>query len=435
MRSIILICSVLIFGTLSGFAQNYQIKQITTMNGQRMESTVYVKGLRKRSETGAFMGIGGDVADIEQCDLKRTVKINDKRKIYYIDPFEVETPATPATTKPTAATVKPAPMVKGGVVTYVSNIVDTGERKQMFGFTARHIKTSLKVESSPDACTKSNMTMETDGWYIDLPEFACPYSPRRNTAQSPETQRGGGCRDRIQFRTTGTGKLGFPLTETRTMTSDGMSFSQTTETLELSKKTLDAALFDIPAGYAQITEPNELYGPPDLTPTISDEEKVEKTRTDGGQTLGVNRPEKKKPGTVRIGVYVPTNRTTENVSATNLQAFLILRLIGGTVDAVAVSSEADASAAQCDYVLTSDISKLKQSTASKIGGILGKVTNTDTSSAQKFDAQVDFKLVALSDGRTVIQNKSSGKTDGSADKAAESVLAMEVQQVLSAVRK
>ncbi|MBK7705856.1 MAG: hypothetical protein IPJ30_08750 [Acidobacteria bacterium] len=38
---------------------------------------------------------------------------------------------------------------------------------------------------------------------------------------------------------------------------------------------------------------------------------------------------------------------------------MILRLIGGTVDAVAVGSEADASAAQCDYVLTSDISKLE----------------------------------------------------------------------------
>jgi hypothetical protein len=42
-----------------------------------------------------------------------------------------------------------------------------GERKQMFGFNARHIKTSMVRTASPEACDK-DMKIETDGWYIDF---------------------------------------------------------------------------------------------------------------------------------------------------------------------------------------------------------------------------------------------------------------------------
>src|SRR5437879_3313920 len=63
-------------------AQNYKIKQSTSMNGQTFSSTIYVKGQRKRTESGGFMGMGGDVADVEQCDLKQNLKISDKKKMY-----------------------------------------------------------------------------------------------------------------------------------------------------------------------------------------------------------------------------------------------------------------------------------------------------------------------------------------------------------------
>src|SRR6266704_2163857 len=80
---------VIIFGCAAGsvFAQNYKIKQTTTISGQKIESTVYVKNPRKRTESGGFMGMGADVVTIEQCDLKRTVKVNDKKKMYFIEPF------------------------------------------------------------------------------------------------------------------------------------------------------------------------------------------------------------------------------------------------------------------------------------------------------------------------------------------------------------
>jgi hypothetical protein len=424
-RLLITALILLVFSTGVSLAQNYKIRQTVSMSGQKSESTVYVRGSRKRTEYSGFMAMGNDVANIEQCDLKRNVKISDKKKSYFIEPFDDGTDVTP-TTKPTPT--KQTPTVKGGVVTYISNITDTGERKQMFGLTARRIKTSMKIEASPDACMKENMTMETDGWYIDLPEFSCPVN-RPEVPQMPTEK--GGCRDRIQFKTSGGGKLGFPLMETRTFGTGGMSFTQTTETIELSKAPLEAALFDIPQGYTLAKDVNDLYGKPDYSAITQNmggnEDKPKNTTT---QMVG-----KKKPGMIRIGVYAPTNKTSENVSNASLQYFLVQKLTSGNVEAIGIVSEADARAADCDYVLSSEISKLKQSTGSKIGGIFGKVTNTDTSSTRDFDTQVDFKLVSLSDGKTVAQNKATNKFKGEADKAVESVLIMEAQQVISAIKK
>ncbi|MBS1796876.1 MAG: hypothetical protein JSS81_23825 [Acidobacteria bacterium] len=410
-------------------AQNYKIRQTVTMNGQQSESTVYVKGSRKRTEGGGFMGMGGDVATVEQCDLRRDVKISDKKKMYAIEPYDDGSETPPAApSKPTVGAKTPT--VKGGTVTYISNVTDTGERKQMFGMTARHIRTSMTMEASPDACMKSDMKVETDGWYIDLPEFSCPMTSRPQTTQMPRGATGGGCRDRIVFKTTGGGKLGFALQETRTFASGGMSFTQTTETLEFSKATLDPALFEIPAGYALTGDANDLYGRPDYAAMAKTAGQTEP----GKPTIGtpIMTTNAKKPGVIRIGVYAPTNRSGENVSTTNLQTFLIGRLTAGKIEAVAVGTEADARAAQCDYVLSSDFSKLKQSTASKIGGIFGKVTNTDTSATRNYDAQVDFKLVPLAGGKT-ISDKAANKTEGDVDRAAEAVLALEAQQILGAI--
>jgi len=160
----------------------------------------------------------------------------------------------------------------------------------------------------------------------------------------------------------------------------------------------------------------------------NDDENIEKKK---GQNTNI--PAAKRPGVKRIGVIAPANGTSENVSTANLQSFLVQRLSVGNVEAVAVGSEAEARAAGCDLLLTSSISKLKQSTAGKIGGFLGKVTNTNTG-AGNFDAQVDFKLVSLAGGQTVIQNKAALKVEGNADRAAEGVLGQEAAAVLSAVR-
>jgi hypothetical protein len=142
----------------------------------------------------------------------------------------------------------------------------------------------------------------------------------------------------------------------------------------------------------------------------------------------------KKSGMIRIGVYAPTNKNGENISTTNMQTFLVQKLTNANVDAVAISSEEDAKSANCDFILTSDFSKLKQSASSKIGGMFGKITNTDTSAAKNYEVQVDYKLVSLKDGKTATQNKATFKGENNVDRAAENALVQEATSVLNVVK-
>lgn len=423
------------------YGQNYKIKQTVTMGGQPSESTVYVKGQRKRTESGGIMGMGADVADIEQCDLRRDVKVNDKKKLYVIEPFDDDNDAPAATVAANrpAPTPKPSPR-KGGTLTVMTNTVDTGERKQMFGLTARHIKMTMSMKSSPDACSKMNMSAESDGWYVDLPAFSCAIRTFRRPETADYQRSSSGCRDRVIAQATGGGKMGFALTETYTMNSDGgMAFTRTTETLEFSKVTLDDALFNIPAGYSEANSTGDLYGRPDLSSMIrggagnddSDNSQTKPTKTSPLTTILQSNV--RRPGVIRIGVFVPTNRSGENVSGANLQSFLIQKLEGGNVEAIGVADEGEARMRGCDYMLASDISKLRQSTAGKIGGLLGKVTNTDTSGAGSFDAQVDYVLTALKDGRQT-KSKAGDKSQSKADRAAEAVLQIEATAVLNSIK-
>lgn len=404
------------------------------MNGQSFESSVYVKGSRKRTESGGIMGVGADVATIEQCDLKQDVKVNDKKKLYAIEPFNNgDTTATPAV-KSTAPKTK-TPVTRGGTLTYISKVTDTGERKQMFGITARHVKSSMTVEASPDACSKQDMKIETDGWYIDLPAFSCPMTMRPTQIPRYESPQRGGCEDKFIFRTTGGGKMGFPLTETRTIAqgSAQMSFTQTTETLEFSKATLEDALFAVPEGYARVENSQDLYGRPDFTAMMGNPKGID-NNVPAVKSPSASQPAKaKKPGIIRIGVLPPTNRG-ESVSLSNMQAFLVQKLKSGNVEGVAINSDADARAYNCDYLLSSDFSKLKQTTASKIGGIFGKVINTDASSVRKYEVQVDFKLVSLLTGKTTLQDKVSAKTESEADRAVEGTLVTVAAMVIPAAK-
>src|SRR5206468_8807011 len=94
MRSKALLLSLFIVTVLAAAASaqqvTYKITQTMSMVSmpQPITTTTYVKGSRKRTEQGAIMGMGGDVATIEQCDLKQNVQVNDKKKMYHIDPMD-----------------------------------------------------------------------------------------------------------------------------------------------------------------------------------------------------------------------------------------------------------------------------------------------------------------------------------------------------------
>ena len=431
MRAKALVFSLFIITTLAAAASaqgvTYKITQTMSMEGmpQPMTTTTYVKGPRKRTEQGSMMGMGGDVASIEQCDLKQTVQVNDKKKLYHIDPMDDGSDAAPTRG---AAGARSTPVKKGGTVTITSNITDTGERKQMFGMTARHIKTSMSMEASADACMQGGMQTETDGWYIDLPEFSCPI--RFRPMQTGPGARGG-CQDRFVYRNTGGGKLGFPLEETRSM--QGMT--QIVHTVDFSRAPLDQALFNVPAApYQAVTDSSQLYGQPDMSAMMNamkngnTGDDQESTASTSSGNMGGTRASTPAFNGIKIAVLAPTNRG-EGVSLSVLQTYLAGQLSGSDVMGIPVSSEAEARSIGATYLLSSDITKLKQS---KAGGMFGAVTGI--TAGAKFDAEVNYKLVKLGDGSSVLASKSSAKSETEAQAAAEGILAAEARAVLAAIK-
>src|SRR5436190_1498838 len=138
-------------------AQDLHVKTVYTAADQKTESVTYQKGARERFE------FGGDVILLKQHDLKRTVQIMRAANMYMVVPDG----APPAVPLPAAA--PNTPQQKPGVVTMVTTITDTGERKMMFGMQARHVKTTIEKQSTPVACDTTKQHIETDGWYIDPP--------------------------------------------------------------------------------------------------------------------------------------------------------------------------------------------------------------------------------------------------------------------------
>ena len=121
-------------------AQQYKLKQSTGMMGMKTESTIYVKGMRKRTESNGTMGMPAPPVEILQCDLQRTVKLNDKKKLYFIAPFRQEEEVNEATLKAAKTAVQSSKQTrKGGTIYNYYAITDSGERKKIFGFTARHL--------------------------------------------------------------------------------------------------------------------------------------------------------------------------------------------------------------------------------------------------------------------------------------------------------
>jgi len=254
---IVLVCLMLV-GLCSA---DSKIKTRRTMMGQAMESTVYVKGARERREDTGMMGMGSTT--IVQCDQKRIITINTCTKTYMVTPMDEMGPGmSPAAAMAGGEQADRGAPQKGGVLTIVNEYSDTKERQKMFGLEARHIRTTMSMEPSPDACQKQGMKMEKDGWYVSLsPQFTCDAGTHRYAGGMVGRGARPSCRDTIRMKG-GMSNPGFPLKETITFMAEGRPFTMTEEVTELSTANLNPALFDIPAGYRQVNDPQAMMGDP-----------------------------------------------------------------------------------------------------------------------------------------------------------------------------
>lgn len=355
-----------------------KVKSRQTSGGQTYENTSYIKGKRQRSETN-----GGQMVNVTQCDLRRNIMIMPATKTYMIQPYDQPATSTAANTTTTPTTAPSTATKKGGLVTSTVTTRDTGERKQIFGYTARHIITTMVMDSSPDACSQTKMKMETDGWYIDAAfaldcDLGSSYTP-------PRTHASGGCQDRYQTKQIGAAKKGYPVYEKTTMFGpDGReTFSTVNEVVEFSQATLDPALFDLPEGYREVQDFASLYGAPAGMPSAAD---IAAATTGANSSTGSTsspsstassaaaKPAEtlgpKKAGVIRIGVVnVKTDKVAEGMNAANLatavHATLIEKLKAPNVEAVPIQAtvlnqiEAEARQKECDYVVYTTVSHKK----------------------------------------------------------------------------
>jgi hypothetical protein len=407
----------------------------TNTGGQSMESTTMLKGARERSEMRtANMAI----VTVVQCDLKRTIQLSENARKYVVTPFE-QAGASSAPVASSAESTGPVePALRGGVITYTTTSVDTGERKEMFGFTAKHIKSSTVTESSPDACNPLKQRTERDGWYIDF-SYGLDCNQGGGSAQSYPSAVGG-CRDRIQFKQIGTARTGYPLMETTTMYgADGKAmFTSTKEVVELSREPLDAALFDVPDGYTETQNSQELYVSPATTGVTGAAMTGSETSVVDRNDVTSSAAETKQPGKLRVGVVTINNKSDRAISLEALRQRLVNGIQGAGIDAVPLdatapaAAEAQARARQCDFILFTDISSLKLSAAKKLGGILGRATGV--SGVDKSDARVDFSLFAVGETSPRLQSSVNGKEQGD-EASVGTALDLEARAVSDAVTR
>jgi hypothetical protein len=221
---------------------NLAIKTRRT-DGERYSSlqTLYLKGARQRSEyVMQNAGSSMDGVTITQCDEKLRLNLNNKEKTYASFPIE------DWATRAKRARPTPQQEMTGSDVAVTIDSVDTGERRKMGSHELRRVKTTTRVEPSPDAVTQPSVT-EVDGWYIALPGLGCQES--RGVGFGYFMAGSSKC-DRMQIKRLGTASGGYAVGETSRRTEAGRTTISKVELIEFSEAPLDASLFDVPAGYS-----------------------------------------------------------------------------------------------------------------------------------------------------------------------------------------
>ena len=200
----------LLLAAMAAQSEDLHLKKNISVGGNVVSSSeTSIKGQRTRDVTQTPAGA---TVSLRQCDLKRTVTLNDQTQTYMV----VNDPQDAAAARAAAmVTGAPAPEEKkeGGRVEVNSTITDTGERKQMFGLNARHLKIKVTQKSSDDACTKVDQTFEVDGWYADLGKDVASCA----ASVAPPVRQSQGCQDAVVEHHSGTGKPGYPLVQNVTI--------------------------------------------------------------------------------------------------------------------------------------------------------------------------------------------------------------------------
>ncbi len=438
--------------------------------GKLPDTTVLIKGARMLTETRTeASGKKMIMTELRQCDLGRELAYTNNAKTYTVTYFNASGAAQKDAL--TARNVPVEDAAGGGVVTYSITYTDTGERAQLFGYPARHVKRVITMTPSANACETKKMQIETDGWYIDLPSFSCPtFAPPEMPAQKGELK----CRDKIEFKMSGKADNGFPVKETMTIGMDGMpAFTKTEEVTEISNTELDAMLFDAPPGY---TEDKSIKNP--VKPSAANKQNISppnQTATPNSFPANANLPQMpttaiaeaplqpKRAGVIRIGIAKPNIKMPDEKKdytaplelSSAVRDSLINELNLEKIEAIRLSTDApetEGRQKECDYIFYANVTqkhggggmfgKMLAMGAMEVAGSLipgvGMIAGTVGSIAMsqtmgktakaKDEFTFDYKVTGL-DNAVLSQSVTKAKTK----KDGEDVLTPQVQQAAKSV--
>lgn len=398
---------------------DFKLKQKVTMgtggDGFSLERSIWVKGMRERTanrmevEDEMMSQMMPQLTEIKQCDLRQTVKINERSKKYYLDPFYISDdkplpPVSPSTKTET---------VKGGTVTWTYTLTDTGERRQLFGLTARKLIIKQLSETSKDSCSgEGKMSLVEEGWFVYLiPENAvCQIELPRGEGKPEEK-----CRDKFVMK--GSYKYPGMMLEGKTTMTDLLrndTMVSSIETLDLSKESLDVALFEIPKGFAEVNSEQSLMS-------------FSMNNIAAGNIVDSSGARSSKKKAVAIDFF---SGSVSKINQNSIRQYLASKISSDSIDGVIVMSQNDIASGAYGNVIGVEIKSAKESGASKIGGLFGKVTgNEDGAKVGKSEAEVVVTLYS-GDGKTVIASGSAKeKADGKADDAVKAAIDRALSQI------
>ena len=348
--------------------QQWKVVSRYVADGVETLTTVYAGPKRQRVE------LPGGTAIITQCDLSRAVQMNDRARAYAIVPF-----ASPAAA-PAAAAAGAAAKPGASVLVHTTG-TDTGEKREMFGRQARHLKMVTTTEPSAQACDKKKGRVETDGWFADIPELQDCAGAR---ALRAPVDPGGPCRDPRVEEHDGIALDGFPLAYT-VVAFDGAGKAVSklaVEVTALTREDLSPAQFEPPSGFAAL---------PDAEALATAARRVEL------EELGTTP---KLAGIIRIGVPPAGDRSGKS-SADAIRSGLLEELNSRPFEAIPLSAGtadeqlAEARKKECDYVARAELGTLTTSTPGRMGGLVRRASGGGTPS-EIHEAGVAIDLVPVS---------------------------------------
>ena len=408
--------SILIL-TAAPILADYKITQKVTIQEVTSQTTTYAKGVRQRVESKIMMDdpemnammakmMPGTV-QLTQCDLKQNVTLSDEKRVYFIDYYDWSG-LSPEQRK----RLPDQKMEIKGTSTISATVTDSGRKQQMFGLTARWLKFVQTIENSADSCNgQSLLRFEQEGWFVDL-------KLESDRCKVPQVQGPtGGCRPKLVL---GTMQYAGMLLEGETRIYDNNKLSTTTktETTALSTAPLDQALFEIPKDYREVDSLYDItkMGDVDTTATTMVEQ--------SGKTVAAK--------TIAVDFF---SGNVSKINQDEIRGYISEKLSAAGLSGYLVKSQAEVATGNFVNVIGVELKKVKESGASKIGGLFGKVTNTE-GAAKLGDSEAEVVVTIYGkDGKTAVASGSAvEKVKGSPNDAVKAAIDKAMNGLLNKIK-